>query len=47
VQQAAAAGCEWIHVDFGDELGPFYFCLLEALADRSGNPRRVSNLRES
>jgi len=23
--QARAAGCEWLHVDFGDELRPFYF----------------------
>lgn len=23
--QARAAGCEWLHVDFDDELGPFYF----------------------
>jgi GNAT superfamily N-acetyltransferase len=23
--QAAAAGCEWLHVDFDDELEPFYF----------------------
>ena len=23
--QAAAAGCEWLHVDFRDELAPFYF----------------------
>ena len=22
---AAAAGCEWLHVDFDDELKPFYF----------------------
>jgi GNAT superfamily N-acetyltransferase len=22
--QAAAAGCEWLHVDFDDELGDFY-----------------------
>jgi GNAT superfamily N-acetyltransferase len=25
VEQARAAGCEWLHVDFDDELGPFYF----------------------
>ncbi len=24
-QQASAAGCEWLHVDFEDRLGPFYF----------------------
>ena len=24
-QQAGAAGCEWLHVDFGDDLRPFYF----------------------
>jgi ribosomal protein S18 acetylase RimI-like enzyme len=24
-RQAAAAGCEWLHVDFGDELAAFYF----------------------
>jgi ribosomal protein S18 acetylase RimI-like enzyme len=23
-EQARAAGCEWLHVDFDDELGPFY-----------------------
>ena len=23
--QAAAAGCEWLHVDFDDHLKPFYF----------------------
>jgi len=23
--QARAAGCEWLHVDFEDHLGPFYF----------------------
>jgi ribosomal protein S18 acetylase RimI-like enzyme len=23
--QAKAAGCEWLHVDFGPELAPFYF----------------------
>lgn len=23
-QQAAEAGCEWLHVDFRDELAPFY-----------------------
>ncbi len=23
-QHAAAAGCEWLHVDFEPELGPFY-----------------------
>jgi GNAT superfamily N-acetyltransferase len=23
--QAAEAGCEWLHVDFRDELAPFYF----------------------
>ncbi|MEV6104519.1 GNAT family N-acetyltransferase [Streptomyces sp. NPDC051940] len=22
---ARAAGCDWLHVDFEDELGPFYF----------------------
>jgi predicted N-acetyltransferase YhbS len=22
---AAGAGCEWLHVDFDDELKPFYF----------------------
>ncbi len=22
---AAAAGCEWLHVDFDDDLAPFYF----------------------
>jgi GNAT superfamily N-acetyltransferase len=25
VQQAGLAGCEWLHVDFGAELEPFYF----------------------
>jgi GNAT superfamily N-acetyltransferase len=25
VEQACAAGCEWIEVDFGPELAPFYF----------------------
>ncbi len=25
VYQARAAGCEWVHVDFGEELTPFYF----------------------
>jgi GNAT superfamily N-acetyltransferase len=25
VEQARAAGCEWLHVDFEDELRPFYF----------------------
>jgi len=25
VEGARAAGCEWLHVDFGDELRPFYF----------------------
>jgi len=25
VQEARAAGCEWIHVDFEDHLTPFYF----------------------
>ena len=25
VEQAAAAGCEWLHVDFDDELRAFYF----------------------
>jgi len=24
-RQAASAGCEWLHVDFEDRLGPFYF----------------------
>jgi ribosomal protein S18 acetylase RimI-like enzyme len=24
-RQARAAGCEWLHVDFEAELGPFYF----------------------
>jgi GNAT superfamily N-acetyltransferase len=24
-QQAKAAGCEWLHVDFDPELAPFYF----------------------
>ena len=24
-RQAAAAGCEWLHVDFDAELAPFYF----------------------
>jgi len=24
-QNARAAGCEWLHVDFEDELRPFYF----------------------
>jgi len=23
--RAAAAGCEWLHVDFDEELAPFYF----------------------
>lgn len=23
--QAREAGCEWLHVDFDDDLGPFYF----------------------
>jgi GNAT superfamily N-acetyltransferase len=25
VKEARAAGCEWLHVDFDDELRPFYF----------------------
>lgn len=25
VQEARAAGCEWLHVDFTDDLAPFYF----------------------
>ncbi|HUZ12234.1 MAG TPA: GNAT family N-acetyltransferase [Caulobacteraceae bacterium] len=25
VSQARAAGCEWVHVDFEPQLGPFYF----------------------
>lgn len=25
VEHARAAGCEWLHVDFDDELAPFYF----------------------
>lgn len=25
VQEARAAGCEWLHVDFDDHLRPFYF----------------------
>jgi hypothetical protein len=25
VDGARAAGCEWLHVDFEDQLGPFYF----------------------
>lgn len=25
VEQARAAGCEWLHVDFDDDLGSFYF----------------------
>jgi GNAT superfamily N-acetyltransferase len=25
VEHARAAGCEWLHVDFEDELRPFYF----------------------
>lgn len=25
VRQAKAAGCVWLHVDFEDHLGPFYF----------------------
>jgi GNAT superfamily N-acetyltransferase len=24
-RESRAAGCEWLHVDFEDELGPFYF----------------------
>jgi len=24
-REAGAAGCEWLHVDFEDHLGPFYF----------------------
>jgi len=24
-EHAAEAGCEWLHVDFDDELKPFYF----------------------
>ena len=24
-ERATAAGCEWLHVDFRDELAPFYF----------------------
>jgi len=24
-QEARAAGCEWLHVDFDDNLGSFYF----------------------
>jgi GNAT superfamily N-acetyltransferase len=25
VQESRAAGCEWLHVDFADHLGSFYF----------------------
>ena len=25
VREARAAGCEWLHVDFDDELGSFYY----------------------
>lgn len=25
VENARAAGCEWLHVDFDDDLAPFYF----------------------
>jgi GNAT superfamily N-acetyltransferase len=25
VQHARAAGCEWLHVDFGERLAPFYY----------------------
>lgn len=25
VEEARKAGCEWMHVDFGDHLRPFYF----------------------
>lgn len=25
VRESRAAGCEWLHVDFDDELRPFYF----------------------
>ncbi len=25
VEQARAAGCEWLHVDFEADLAPFYF----------------------
>jgi GNAT superfamily N-acetyltransferase len=25
VEEARAAGCEWLHVDFEDDLRPFYF----------------------
>ncbi len=25
VDEARAAGCEWLHVDFDDRLAPFYF----------------------
>jgi GNAT superfamily N-acetyltransferase len=25
VEHARATGCEWLHVDFDDDLGPFYF----------------------
>jgi hypothetical protein len=25
VEEARAAGCEWLHVDFDDHLRPFYF----------------------
>jgi GNAT superfamily N-acetyltransferase len=25
VEEARAAGCEWLHVDFEDHLQPFYF----------------------
>jgi GNAT superfamily N-acetyltransferase len=42
--QAAAAGCEWLHVDFGDHLRPFYLgsCGFEpANAGLIGLPRRT------
>jgi GNAT superfamily N-acetyltransferase len=40
VQRAAAgargAGCEWLHVDFDDELDPFYFGACGFIPTRAG-----------
>jgi GNAT superfamily N-acetyltransferase len=33
---AKAAGCEWLHVDFLDELGPFYFDACEFRPTHAG-----------
>jgi GNAT superfamily N-acetyltransferase len=50
IDEARAAGCEWMHVDFPEELAPFYFdaCgftgtgagLIRLRADDAGGPGR-------